>query len=218
MLMNRFFKYCVLSKLCLVLYAALLSACSGAIQTRPESWPQPANHSEPCPDISGSYDNMAEEPPYTEGKTGFLYDEFTNEGLWGNHTCEYCEVNIKWLDVNRQSFVITMTDYGNSFDKRIDPPRTLSKKFRLADGDYECRDGALIIDFLVVAEFVREGGVHTGLLYFEKAADGSLLRRLSFDTYGHIFFFIPVVFKTAIYNRWITHANAPSEKPLESKE
>jgi hypothetical protein len=144
-----------------------------------------------CPDISGTYNNSG----LNVGADNFayLYDELTKEGIYGTHECEICPVNIRWLDDQNQTLVVSIESDRGYFSKHLNQ----------ATGDFRCDNGALTIEYTIVAEEILVGTWYTGTRIFKHRKDGSIVRKDQLSAFGH-WLIIPFFLKEVVeYARWL---------------
>ena len=102
--------------------------------TYPEHWPE-ALSVEPdgCPDISGTYFNLENEPHFRS--KDYLFDLITGEGIWGGHECSRCPVQLEWQNPERSILRVTLCDESEQSPEVV----TLNS----SQDDFYCSDDGL---------------------------------------------------------------------------
>jgi len=151
-----------MSKIAMGACCLSLTGCVLSHSSYPATWPSPVKAAGiDCPDLSGRYQNA---PTPAQSKGGpFLYDELTNEGMLGSHECEYCEVQLQWLDEKHDALRVRLL------------PNDEVETLRRSRGEFDCRDGGLTVALAGGATDIALTVVNWGHVTFWLAQDGSLV-------------------------------------------
>jgi len=186
----------VISRLLVALtIASTLSGCAFKFDnTYPEHWPEPISvETGGCPDISGIYFNLENEPHYRS--KDYLFDLITGEGIWGGHECSRCPVKLEWRNSQRRILRVTL------FDESLESPKIVT--LNSSQDDFVCSDDGVHIKNWGASEMFVVGVFTKDKLRFFLAKDGSLIAERRGFAVGHAAVIVPVASQGVDYIRWL---------------